>query len=268
MLREKIRFRGVVITDDLAMNGATMSAGSLSAAAKEALLAGNDIIMISQTPALDAALWTNLSAAMSREAAFRERVREAARRVLEMKLRYLRGENAVPAVPDVEKARAGIPDREGMAFFQNLAARSVTVIGQARALPLPASKAGRVLLAGQSLDFFEVGRYAYAGAPRLWYTADRPSEFLSMAADKDTVIFYLEKSEGIELLRALRPLGKRVIVLSVLSPTHLKTLSWVDGAVAVYSDSYESLVAGFSAITGTLRAQGTIPFSFERERKE
>jgi beta-N-acetylhexosaminidase len=263
VLREKILYRGVVITDDLAMNGATMSAGSLSAAAKEALLAGNDIIMISQTPALDATLWTSLRAAMSRETAFRTRVREAAQRVLAMKLRYLRGENAVPTIPNVEKARVGIPDRAGMEFFQNLAARSVTVIGEAKGLPLPASKAGRVLLAGQSVDFFTVGRKAYEGAPRIWYMADRPSEFLSMAADKDTVIFYLEKSEGLELLRALRPLGKRVIVLSVLSPTHLKTLSWVDGAVAVYSDSYESLVAGFSAITGTLHAQGTIPFSFE-----
>jgi beta-N-acetylhexosaminidase len=47
VLRDKIGFQGIVITDDLMMNGAAEWAGSISRAAKQALLAGNDIIMFS-----------------------------------------------------------------------------------------------------------------------------------------------------------------------------------------------------------------------------
>jgi beta-N-acetylhexosaminidase len=265
ILRKKIGFRGLVITDDLSMNGATLSAGSLWQAAKDALLAGNDVIMISSTPELNSPVWVNLLDAMRGEPAFRARVRDAAERIITVKLRYLRGDGAVPAVPDLNKVRELIPDREGTFFFQDLAARSVTfAIQKDDVFPLSPQKAGRVLLAGQSLDFFKIGKLAYNNAPAWWYTADNIRELLPRAASVDTVIFYLETSEGINVLRSIRTLGKRVIVLSVLSPASLKAIPWVDGAIAVYSDSYESLVAGFSAILGRFEPNGSLPFDLER----
>jgi beta-N-acetylhexosaminidase len=265
ILREKIGFRGLVITDDLSMNGATLSAGSLWQAAKEALLAGNDVIMISSTPELNSPVWVNLLDAMRREPVFRARVRDAAARILTAKLRHLRGEGAVPFIPDLDKVRTEIPDKEGSVFFQDLAARSVTfAINKDDVFPLSRQKAGRVLLAGQSLDFFEIGKLAYDNAPAWWYTSDNTGGLLPRAAAADTVIFYLETSEGINVLRSIRPLGKRVIVLSVLSPAYLTAIPWVDGAIAVYSDSYESLVAGFSAILGRFEPNGALPFVLDR----
>ncbi|MDR2467413.1 MAG: glycoside hydrolase family 3 protein [Spirochaetaceae bacterium] len=263
VLREKLGFDGLVITDDLWMNGATMSAGSLSDAAKQALLAGNDIIMISETPMLDAPLWTNLTRSMREDGEFKKQVRRAAQNVVRAKLRHLRGNHAVPVIPDTARLRSGIPDRDGATFFQDLAVRSATtVMSKEGAFPLPAARAGRVFLPGQNLDFFKAGRFAYPGARSYWYEAPASGELIATARDSDTIIFYLKSSEGLEVLRALQPLGKRIIVLSVLSPVHLKQLSWVDGAVAVYSDSYESLVAAFAAITGTVTPTGTIPFKF------
>jgi beta-N-acetylhexosaminidase len=128
ILRGRIRFRGLIITDDLMMNGATAGAGSVSRAAKQALLAGNDIIMFSSTPNLSDPVWTTLAASMREEPEFRSRVRDAARRVLEIKLTFLRGEKAVPLIPDPEKVAVNLPDPEGAAFFLDLAARSVTVV--------------------------------------------------------------------------------------------------------------------------------------------
>jgi beta-N-acetylhexosaminidase len=266
ILRKKIGYNGLIITDDLAMNGAILSAGSFSAAAKQALLAGNDIIMVSQTPSIEAPVWTTLLQSMRSDPQFRECVRSAARRILTVKLRYLRSEKAPPFIPDLNNISKNIPDKDGMAFFQDLAARSVTYAGgKTGGLPLPASKAGKVLLAGQNSDFFPVGRFVYPKATGYWYTAPASPLLIEMAASADTIIFYLESNEGLEVLSALRHLGKRIIILSVLNPAHLKSLTWVDGAVAVYSDSYESLVAGFSAIAGSIDAQGTIPFSFEKK---
>jgi len=41
---------------------------------------------------------------------------------------------------------------------------------------------------------------------------------------------------------------------------YLESVPWVDGAVAVYSYSLESLAAGFSVITGRIAAEGKLPY--------
>ncbi|MDR3172892.1 MAG: glycoside hydrolase family 3 protein [Treponema sp.] len=272
LLRGAIGYQGVIITDDLMMNGATLSAGSLSQAAKLALLAGNDIVMLSKTPNLQDPIWTRLVKAMEEEQEFRLRVRDAARRVLELKLKHLRGNTQVPVIPDLKKIETELPNPEGSAFFLDLAARSVTLVkngasGTERGgaiFPLEPEKAGKVFLAGQYLDFFSTGRIAYPGASAYWYSSPQPTpELLRLAQAADTIIFCLSDSMGVSLLENLRYLGKRMIVFSVLSPAYLEGVSWVDGAIAVYSYSKESFIAGFSAILGRIPARGKLPFSRE-----
>ncbi|MDR2716597.1 MAG: glycoside hydrolase family 3 protein [Treponema sp.] len=264
LLREKMGYRGIIITDDLMMNGATSWAGSLSRAAKQALLAGNDIILFSKTPNLFDPVWTFLSSSMKEDVEFRLRVRDAARRTLAIKLRYLRGDQAVPFIPNLQKVLTGIPDPEGSAFFLNLAARSVTLVkppqnGQSALFPLKPENAGRVLLAGQYMDFFKAGKAAFPDAVSYWYS-DSNAELMTYARQSDTIIFCLSDTVGVRLLRQLEPLKKKVIVLSVLSPVYLESVPWVDGAVAVYSYAPESLAAGFSVITGRIAAGGKLPY--------
>jgi beta-N-acetylhexosaminidase len=262
ILRDRIGFQGLIITDDLMMNGATTWAGSLSQAAKLALLSGNDVIMLSKTPSLGDPVWTNLLSSMRQESAFRERVRDAARRIVAVKLEHLRGKNAAPYIPDLRKAEAGLPDPEGSRFFLDLAVRSVTALDGAQDIfPLTQEKAGSVLLAGQYLDFFSAGRTAYPGARGYWYTPEPEAiaTLLEMARRSDTIIFCLSDAEGLRVLRNLRGLGKRVIVFSVLSPVYLDQVSWIDGALAVYSYAPESFIAGFSFMLGRIGAQGQLP---------
>jgi beta-N-acetylhexosaminidase len=261
ILRDRIGFQGLIITDDLMMNGATTWAGSLSQAAKLAILSGNDVIMLSKTPNLGDPIWSSLLASMRQDTEFRERVRDAARRIMVVKLERLRGENAVPYIPDIRKAEAGLPDPEGSRFFLDLAARSVTILSGSDVFPLDREKAGNVLLAGQYLDFFSAGRAAYPGARGYWYTSEPEAiaTLAGMARRSDTIIFCLSDSEGLGALRTLRGLGKRIIVFSVLSPVYLDQVPWIDGALAVYSYAPESFVAGFSAMLGRIGAPGQLP---------
>jgi beta-N-acetylhexosaminidase len=268
ILRDRIGFQGLIITDDLMMNGAAMSAGSLSQAAKQALLAGNDIIMLSKTPNLDDPVWTRLAAAMGGDEAFRNRVRDAARRVLTVKLRHLRGNPAVSLIPDPQKIEAELPNPEGSAFFLDLAVRSVTVLkdrageGEAPAIPLLPEKAGKVLLAGQFADFFKAGQNAYPGAVSYWYNPARGlGELQRYARNADTLIFCVADTAGLAMLRGLETLGKRVILFSVLNPVLPEAVPWVSGAIAVYSYAPESFVAGFSALRGRFPARGKLPFA-------
>jgi beta-N-acetylhexosaminidase len=269
VLRGRIGYRGLIITDDLMMNGATAWAGSLSAAAKAALLAGNDVIMLSKTPNLSDPVWTSLLRAMREEPAFRDRVRDAARRALALKLKHLRGDAAAPCIPDLAKLDAGLPDPEGTRFFLDLAARSVTVVrDRPRAgadhpavFPLRPEDAGRVLLAGRYEDFFSAGTAAYPEAAVYRYSESRGTAALTARArEADTIIFCLADSADLVFLRPLAALNKRVIVFSVLNPVHLEELPWVEGALALYSYARESFVAGFSAILGRIPAEGRLPY--------
>ena len=262
LLRGRMAYNGLIITDDLMMNGATTFAGSLSRAAKQALLAGNDIIMLSKTPSLNDPVWTYLAASMKEEPVFNERVRDACRRILTVKLRYLRGEKKVPYVPDLKKIETSLADPEGTAFFLSLAARSVTLVNEKNVFPLSPEKAGRVLLAGNYTDFFSSGKNAFPGAVSCWYSSPQNTwELLGYARNADTVIFCLSDRNGSKILEQLHGLNKRIIVFSVLSPVYLDDIPWADGAVAVYSYAPESFIAGFSAMLGRIPGEGKLPFS-------
>jgi beta-N-acetylhexosaminidase len=250
------------------MNGATEYTHSLWLAVKEALRAGNDIVMMSLTPALDAPLWVRLTRAMAEEPAFRECVREAARRVVLLKLRYLRRPNAAPIIPDPNTVRNKSPDKDSIRFFQDNAARSVTIVRDDKGVfPLPASKAGRVFLAGQNLDFFRLGKIAYNNAPAWWYDPNKPDNIPSLlerVAGVDTIIVEMEDEEGVAVLNALRPLGKRLVVLSTLNPAYVEAVPWAGAVMAIYSTSEESFIAAYSAMTGAIPATGALPFKMNR----
>jgi len=264
VLRDKIGFKGLVITDDLMMAGAIIPTGSLSRTAKQAIIAGNDIVMFSNTPNFFDPVWTFLVNSMRTEEDFKNHVRAAARRVLELKLTYLRGNSKVPYIPDLKKVEAELTDPQGSAFFLNLAARSVTIVKPDipdEVFPLTAEKAGRVLLVGNFTDFFTYGRAAFPGAAVLRYSGQTdPANLIVSARNADTIIFCLSDNSDLRLLRSIQQLGKKVIVLSVLSPVHIESVPWVTGAVAVYSYATESFAAGFSAIVGRIPAQGILPY--------
>lgn len=267
ILRETIGFKGLVITDDLLMNGATIPAGSLSRAAKLALEAGNDIVMLSKTPNLSDPIWNNLLDAMKGDPKFRERVREAARRALVLKLEYLRRNSAPPLYPDIDEIKKRIPDPQGKAFFLDLAARSVTLVSGADPSPLDPETAGKVLLAAPFEDFFSVGLRAYPDAQgfKFSYAEEASNQdrlaFQSQAKQADTVIFCLANGYGVDLLQSIRYMGKRVIVVSALSPVYLQRVTWNTSGIAIYSYSQESFIAVFSALLGRIPLQGKLPFA-------
>ena len=266
LLRGRMGFNGLVITDDLNMIGATSYLRNLALTTKQAIIAGNDIVLFSSTPLLNDAIWTFLSGSMREEEDFRRIVRTSARRVLEMKLTYLRGDNAVPFIPDPARVAAELPNQEGAAFFLNLAARSVTFVKPPNpdtVFPITRETAGRVLLAGRYSDFFNFGRRAFPNAVNYRFSAATdPSDIVRFANNADTIIFCLSDNIDLRVLRELQRLNKKVIVFSILSPVHIESVPWVTGAVAVYSYAPESFAAGFSAIIGRIPAIGNLPYDW------
>lgn len=92
MLRRDLGFDGVVVTDDLAMEGAT-GGGPPSDAAVEAVEAGADLLLISSPPQEQADAYEAVVGAVESGKIPRSRIEDSVRRLLRVKEEYdLRGE--------------------------------------------------------------------------------------------------------------------------------------------------------------------------------
>jgi beta-N-acetylhexosaminidase len=261
ILRNELGFEGLIITDDMMMNSATQYAGSLSAAFRLAIEAGNDIVISSTTAQLNEALWRQNLLLMRQNSGFRERVINAARRVIVFKLRYFKSQNTAPLFPDIARLGELLPDREGQQFFLSQACRSITVEGT---LPL---KSQNVLLAGQFPSFFAEGvkRYPDARFFRFSYQnaqADRQriaQDLVREARGCGAVIICVSDDTSAYFASRLQSLGVTVVVLSVLSPIPAFDLDWADTLLYAYSYSPYSFNAAFGALAGEFTPQGILP---------
>ncbi len=268
LLREEMGFNGVVITDDLFMQGARSDGTELPAVCHKALMAGADILLISQHSSNHRRIHRELLKKME-NAPFNRRVREAARRVLALKAKWLRGENAVSFVPETENL--AVPAGGAPEFFLSQAARSITLVRN-QLFPLPPNKAGRVLLAGTYSDFFTEGMRRYPDA-RTWYLSYHSSregytgegkKLLRAARQYDTLIFLLPDGDMSLILEELRPVAEKVVVVSVLSPAHLDAVPWASTALAAYGTGSDSFQAVFAALAGDFIPRGTLPIPLEQ----
>lgn len=270
ILRDTLGFEGVVVTDDLYMLGAIDYAvergWSFPRLVREAVLAGNDLVMLSRTPPFDGDVWRELRDAYDTDPLFRARVDESATRNIAVKLAYLAGDEAVPLTPDPARVGEAMRTVESQSYLMDLAGRSITVVHD-REFPVDPGSAGRTLLVGRDGDFFRAGGRHYPGAAQfrisktLFYRTDNDERaaLIERAAAYDTVVFSVSDPGTAGLLAALEPLGVRVVVISVLSPIYLSDAAWVSAAVAAYGWGRESFDAAFAVLRGDYEATGVLP---------
>ena len=269
LIRSQLGFEGLIITDDMTMNGATFYAGSLSNAFKCAIEAGNDIVLSSKTARLEEPLWTNNLALMSTSQEFEQRVKEACYRVIKAKLEYFKNKEVAPAplYPDASQISKYIPDREGQKFFLQQACRSIAIKKQTN-LPLKAENAGRVLLAGSTNAFFAQGKKRYPNSGIFSYHLDlgpnetqwRSEDLPKYVSGYDTVIILVNSERAATIAKSLKDCGKRVVVFSIMTPTYSYDLDFADEILVGYSYSDYSIEALFGALNGEYQISGTIPF--------
>lgn len=267
LLRNQLGYEGLIITDDMMMNGATMYAGSLSAAFKMAIEAGNDIVISSTTARLGENLWTSNLSAMKTDENFKSRVKDAAFRVIKAKLEYFKGENIAPLYPDASSISKFIPDREGDKFFLQQACRSITFYKKSEET-LTQEKAGRVLLCGSLPKFFIEGkrRYPNSGEFKFNYelgpneTAWMSENILKIYDSYDTIVFLVANQRSAKIAEQLKGKGKKVVIFSIMTPTYSFGLDWADEILLGYSWSGYTLEAMFGALDGEFEAEGILPF--------
>jgi beta-N-acetylhexosaminidase len=263
LLKEKMGFQGVAITDDLFMRGVRTDGDPLPDVCYRALSAGADLLLVSQRAADQREILHYLLNRM-KEDDFSTRVRDAACRVVELKATYLKAPGGVPFHPDPENLR--IPTAGAQEFFLEQAGRSITLVAD-KHFPMPPGKAGKVLLAGCYESFFTEGLKRYPDADRWRFSCtaadnrlrEEGRDLLGTAQNYDTLIVLLHDKESGILLNELKPIAEKVIVLSVLSPVHLEDLDWVKTSLAAYGTGPESFRTAFAALAGDFTPEGILP---------
>lgn len=268
LLRDRMGYDGLVITDDLMMSGAA-SPGGMAQTCELAIRAGNDILMFSRTLALDDAAWERLLALYRDDPGFRARVDESAGRVLRAKLRWLLPLGRDGVKPDRDPNMTMRSD-ESRTFFTGMAMRSATVIG-AGSLPLQPKE--RVLVAGPFGDFMAEAKARLPDAELLrflYQPAEKADEtelasFRTRLRAADSVIVCVANQAGAAFARAAREAGKKLYVVSALNPTYAMEFEDCAIIVAVYSYARESFKAAFAVLAGDIEATGRLPVTTRSE---
>jgi beta-N-acetylhexosaminidase len=266
LLRDKLGFQGVLVTDDLEMNGAISGGLDTVEASKRCLEAGNDLILISHTRRVQEKAWSSLLEAMQEDPEFKQRVTESARRVLILKLRTFKRASPSFFSRNQETREPALPPSGAAKFFRQSALRSVTLIKQG-ILPYTPAPGERVLLIGQFSTFLAAGMERYPASERFYFPyapfyyalPEQRARVLDTAARYDTLIFCLANYNSLEILQSLRGLGKKIIVVSALTPVYLRETGWVESSLAVYGTDYNSFAAGFAALRGDYVPEGELP---------
>ena len=270
LLRNQMGFKGLIITDDMEMVGATVYAGTISNAFKMAIEAGNDIILSSRTASLNEALWYKNLELMDTDPAFKARVKDAAYRVIKTKLDYYKNQSdPAPLYPDPDTIDDYIPNKEGEKFFIEQACRSIT-IEKDGGLPLDTSSSGRILLLGSLTVFFNDALTRYPNAGQVYFNYDTgPNEtqwiidqLPDISQNFQTILICVSNENHVKIANYFKGSGKKVIILSTMSPELTKELSWADTILLGYSWRCEfTLRAMLGVINGEYKAQGVKPYN-------
>ncbi|MCX7788600.1 MAG: glycoside hydrolase family 3 protein [Spirochaetes bacterium] len=263
LLRKRLGFEGLLITDDLYMSGANRGK-TMADVCIEAIDAGNDLLLLSKTPQLEDPIWRAIVSRYHKEKAFRDRVLSAVRRVVGTKIRYIH--ETERKTLDTTPIQVATP--ESREFFLEQSARSVTLLKNHLSLiPYSPSSEERVLLAGPFKDFLRTGKtyfpkaeeFAFSYSPFYRANPEEKKAFQRVSTKVDTIIFCLANPNGLELLRTLKDFKGKIIVFSILTPVYLREVPWVQTAIAVYGWSIDSFKAGFAVITGSIPPLGKNP---------
>ena len=250
LLREKLGFDGVVVTD--ALEAAALNDFTDEQVILDAVRAGVDqLLMPRDVPGAIRILTEAVESGVISE----RRIDQSVRRILKTKTRS----PYVSEPPVVGTA----PHRATMA---RIAARSITTL---RAAALPLRPAQRVLVTGWGVST-TTNLAAALGATR-FYTGSPTDAVIAQAVaaaeSADVTVVVTSDAWGDvtqqRLVAALLAAGRPVVVAAVGGPYDIAYLPRVDTYVCAYGHQPASIAALADVLTGRARATGRLPVTIE-----
>lgn len=236
-LRGHYGYKGLLITDDLEMNGAMVSS-DIGERAIRAILAGNDMVMLAGTYSRQRRAFERVVKAFKSGRISEDRVNESVLRILEAKKSLVRSSASHRARMTAAAKRLEQLSKEIMHKNFDLAAKE-----QRESLP-QASNQTKILVVGSSLGFFNSFKKAFAGKTRFFrLTPDSLEQSLSVMdrTRADFIVFY---ASGAKTARSLSQLPddvrSKTIVINCNHPGELENQENFKAILHINSPSPES----------------------------
>lgn len=277
LLREQMGFKGLVFTDAMAMHAIKLNF-NMEEAVVMAVNAGADVILADDALTTYEALWR----AVQKGKLSIERVREAAKRVLEAK--EWCGLNQQSFVDETKVSEiVGCPEHQQVAFM--VAENSVTVLKNEGLLPFqPQAKLLAVVAEIQrwtgekpSDELAQLLGETFPNATVHFVPRNPSAEEVEMIANRlngnsfdATLLCIFPRAEAYQpksaqagggMLALAEKLSSHLplVVTSFGSPYPLVKFATAKGLLCTYSDCTASLRAGVNVLAGKLEAKGKIP---------
>lgn len=186
-LRERLTYSGLVITDDLEMNGAMISK-DIGERAVKAVLAGNDMLMLAGSFAHQRRAFRSVLDAVKSGRITEDRLNDSVLRVLEAKAQM----SLTPSKPDRQKTTAAIKKLED--FSREIMQKNFKFALQNKSPEWPnVTKATQVLVVGSSFSFFNAFKNKFSGRPRFFHLTPETLESAGTVMSRtnaDFIVFY------------------------------------------------------------------------------
>ncbi len=262
VLRDELKFTGVIATDSLRMEGVRQKYDDAEIAIR-AVEAGADVLLDPQQPALQ--IQAVIDAVRSGRLT-EERIDESVRRILIMKSN--RGVLAEPLV-DESRVSAVVGNARHRSWAQEITDRTTTLVtDQADLVPLPAKK---TFVTGWGTT--QVPQLAAGLTERGWTTDALVTGTTPNAA---TIAAAVDRAKGAEqivvttsaawnspaqqqLVAALRATGKPVLVVALRDAYDIGHLDGVQSYLVTYSSATVAVESALRVITGENKARGKLP---------
>jgi beta-N-acetylhexosaminidase len=281
VLRQKLGFRGLIVTDALEMGGVS-NAFSTEEAALRAVLAGVDQLLLPPEPAKVIAY---LAAAVRDGRLPEARIDASVRRVLEAKAAVGLDRDRFVRIDELARRIAPRAHLEQAAKTYERSATLVKNDGDVLPLPAARTKLAVLSLSSDLGDYFagqvfvSAMRKRYSEVAAFYADGDTGREALeeafARASSADTAVLALfsrladrKGSVGlepghVELINRLAALedGPSVVVVSFGSPYFLRDIPQVDAYVCLYRATPEAQATAARALCGEMDVAGRLPVS-------
>ncbi|MBH8592013.1 beta-N-acetylhexosaminidase [Paenactinomyces guangxiensis] len=267
LLREKMGFNGLIITDSMTMAGVANSFGGIPQASVKAVEAGADIILLTPELTTDEQIevYQEIVDAVRSGTLSEKRIDESVLRILKAKWKYdLYKDRFV----DLRKVSKKVGTEKSAAQAQEIAMKSVTLVkNEGNLLPLKLSADQKLGIISQYPILDQVKAY-HSNAEEIYMKSTNPTDAeiaqaVEMAKNKDVLVVGTYSAslypQQIKLVKELQKLNKPIAVVAFRNPYDIKDFPQVNAYLNVYGFRPVSLKAAVDTLFGANQPTGKLP---------
>lgn len=264
ILRDQMKYDGLVITDDMEMRAVTRN-GGVGKAAVDAVLAGCDVVTVVWTDRAKDEAYRSILKAVKKGTISEARIDESVKRILKVKIKR-RMFDDIPD-PKIEDVRKIVGNKLHQQISQLIAERSITVVKNLKNI-VPLDQGGRFVVVSPfsylSSELNSMGLNSTLVKMKLKLKSSEALSIAEKAMKKDKtaaayIVAVLDQSQTEVAKIIKRRSNKPVIVASLDSPYMYSEVMDADAYVCAYSFRIQALKALADVLMGRSEPVGKLP---------